>query len=245
MSGRRHQVRRRWSVRARLTTVVAALLAASLAVVGAAAVWWTRATLLDELDDALLRARAEPQRAGPLPAPDVDPSGRSVGVLRFDGSGRLIAARRSGSSTDPDPIPELDAADLTVAGVAEAASANGTTRYRYVTAPGRGGGTVVYASPLDAVDGTVARLAQLLGAGVLLVLLVGSGVAWWLVGRGLRPIDEVASTALDVAAGDLSRRVGVWPAGTEVGRLAAAFDRMLSRLDASFAEETEARRRLE
>ncbi|MGL5816453.1 MAG: sensor histidine kinase [Phycicoccus sp.] len=245
MSERHHRVRRRWSVRARLTAVVAALLAASLAVVGAAAVWWTRATLLDELDDSLLRARAEPQRAGPLPAPEVDPSGRSVAVLRFDGSGRLIAARRSGSSADPDPIPRLDGDDLTAPGVSEATSASGATRYRYVTAPGRDGGTVVYASPLDAVDGTVARLAQLLGAGVVLVLVVGSGVAWWMVGRGLRPIDDVATTALYVAAGDLSRRVGVWPAGTEVGRLAAAFDHMISRLDVSFAEQTEARRRLE
>ncbi|MGL5909332.1 MAG: sensor histidine kinase [Phycicoccus sp.] len=241
----RRRVPRRWSVRARLTTVVAGLLAASLAVVGAAAVWWTRATLLDELDDSLLRARAEPQRAGPLPAPEVDPSGRSVAVLRFDGSGRLVAARRSGSSIDPDPIPRLDAADLAVDGIGEATSERGTTRYRYVTAPGREGGTVVYASPLDAVDGTVERLVQVLGAGVLLVLVVGSGAAWWLVGRGLRPIDDVASTALDVAAGDLSRRVGGWPASTEVGRLAAAFDHMLSRLDVSFAEQEQARRRLE
>jgi two-component system OmpR family sensor kinase len=62
----------------------------------------------------------------------------------------------------------------------------------------------------------------------------------------LRPLREVEDTAAAIAAGDLSRRVADDDPRTEVGRLGAAFNTMLGRIEQSFraqaASEEEARR---
>ena len=68
-------------------------------------------------------------------------------------------------------------------------------------------GTVIVAVPLDPLHHTLGRL-------VLIELLVSIGVlggvgalAWWMVRRNLRPLDEMAATAGAIAGGDLSQRV--------------------------------------
>ncbi len=59
------------------------------------------------------------------------------------------------------------------------------------------------------------------GAGILLAIFVSS----WAAARVTRPIEQLASAAREVAAGDLSTRVNV-DATDEVGDLAQAFNRM-------------------
>ncbi|MCW2617547.1 MAG: Sensor protein, partial [Modestobacter sp.] len=66
-----------------------------------------------------------------------------------------------------------------------------------------------------------------------------------LVRNSLRPLQEVEHTAQAIAAGDLSRRVPVGDERTEVGRLSAALNGMLGRIESSFraqqASEEQAR----
>ncbi len=99
-----------------------------------------------------------------------------------------------------------------------------------------GGGTLFVTSSLSSVNATVARLRLLLiafSAGA--VLIAGLGVAW-VARRGLRPIENMAAQADSITAGDLTGRITPLDARTEVGRLAAALNGMLARIEADVAE---------
>ena len=104
--------------------------------------------------------------------------------------------------------------------------------------------TVVVAIPLTEVNGTLHRLGLvmvLVSAGVL----IGLGVlAWWIVRRGLRPLEEMAVTAGAIAGGDLGRRVAPAEDRTEVGRLGLALNAMLGEIEEAFSARAASEGRL-
>lgn len=108
-----------------------------------------------------------------------------------------------------------------------------TWRVRVVPLPD-GNGSAVVAIALDKVNGTVSKLAfahVVIGSIVLGVLaLVGYGM----VRASLRGLVTAERTAREIAAGDLSRRVPAAHPDTEVGRLAAAFNTMISEIETAF-----------
>jgi two-component system OmpR family sensor kinase len=76
-------------------------------------------------------------------------------------------------------------------------------------------------------------LAELITGGVLLALLGVCGN--WLIGRGLSPLDRMASTAdLITSSGDLAARMPGAGGHQETGRLAAAINTMLDRIQQAF-----------
>jgi two-component system OmpR family sensor kinase len=87
---------------------------------------------------------------------------------------------------------------------------------------------------LGDVDNTTHRLvlAELLVGAVVLALL--GGLAYFVVRTSLRPLREVETTAAEIAAGDLSRRVPESDRRTEVGRLSQAFNAMLGQIESAF-----------
>ena len=98
------------------------------------------------------------------------------------------------------------------------------------------GGTLIASTSLAAVNKTVDRLGMILTIGsVAAALVIGLGVAW-LMRRGLRPIETMADEADRITAGDLTDRVGQPDTRTEVGRLGAALNGMLARIETSIAE---------
>jgi two-component system OmpR family sensor kinase len=105
-------------------------------------------------------------------------------------------------------------------------------------------GTVIVAIPLNDLHHTVGRLVliELLVSGAV---LIGLGfLAWWIVRRNLRPLDEMAATAGAIAAGDLSQRVGSTDERTEVGQLGQALNTMLSGIEGAFAAKAASEERL-
>jgi two-component system OmpR family sensor kinase len=99
----------------------------------------------------------------------------------------------------------------------------------------REGLTVVVAIPLTEVNETLGRLALVMVL-VSLGVLVGLGaLAWWIVRRGLRPLEDMAATAGAIAGGDLGRRITPAESRTEVGRLGLALNAMLGEIEAAFA----------
>jgi two-component system, OmpR family, sensor kinase len=79
-------------------------------------------------------------------------------------------------------------------------------------------------------------------AAVILALCL---LALWTVRRGLRPLDDMAKTAGEIAAGgDLARRIEPADTETEVGRLGAALNTMLTRIEGAFSEKSESEARL-
>lgn len=78
----------------------------------------------------------------------------------------------------------------------------------------------------------------LLGAAAvgLILLLIGSLLAWRLADRLLSPVLETAATARAISESDLSRRVDV-EGHDEVAELARTFNEMLDRLASAFADQ--------
>ena len=76
-------------------------------------------------------------------------------------------------------------------------------------------------------------VAELITGGVLLALLAICGN--WLIGRGLAPLDRMAGTAdLITSSGDLAARMPDAGDRQETGRLAAAINTMLDRIQHAF-----------
>jgi two-component system, OmpR family, sensor kinase len=95
------------------------------------------------------------------------------------------------------------------------------------------GGFLVVGTSLDQVIRTTDQIGLIVILGsVAVVLLIGLGV-FVVVRRGLRPIEAMARQADRITGGDLTERVATHDPRTEVGRLGAALNGMLARIDAS------------
>jgi two-component system, OmpR family, sensor kinase len=70
-----------------------------------------------------------------------------------------------------------------------------------------------------------------------IILLLGLLGGWWFVGRSLRPITEISSTATKISAGDLSQRINTAEAESELGQLAAVLNATFARLETAFAQQ--------
>lgn len=230
------------SLRARLLISLGALVAVALVVSGALVVGLTRGGLVEQLD-AQLRAARGPDFRGDTPGfPEDDPTGRRVALLVVAPDGSLVYGVPSGFSSDPDPLPMVPPVAVLRANerrdtVIELPSTDGTLTFHAVVDGGPGGMFRLLAAPLTAVDGPIRELTRnliVIGGAILLAIVVAG---WLIIRRGLRPLERIADGAATIAAGDLSHRVDLPKDRSEVGRVGAAFDAMLDRIEASFAEE--------
>ncbi len=89
---------------------------------------------------------------------------------------------------------------------------------------------------METVGETLHRFLILLVIAIPIALAVSLAGGWFLAGRALRPVDEITLAAQRIAAGDLTQRLGMPTAQDEIGRLAATFNNMIGRLDASFRQ---------
>jgi len=123
--------------------------------------------------------------------------------------------------------------------------------YRVLATAGRDGDVLITGLPQRGIDDTIARLVAIEGAvfAVALVLMALSSAVG--VRLALRPLNRVATTARRVAglpmgsgAVALTERVPAGPPSTEVGRLAEAFNLMLTHVEESLAERHAGEERL-
>jgi two-component system OmpR family sensor kinase len=110
--------------------------------------------------------------------------------------------------------------------------------YAQVGSPSLAHGLVVLvvARPASRVTSPVhgVVLAELVTGGILLLLLAFGGR--WLIGRGLSPLGDMATTAHQITTrGDLTARMPEADDGTEVGRLGSAINTMLDRIQQAFS----------
>ncbi len=98
-------------------------------------------------------------------------------------------------------------------------------------------GTVDAGRSLTDIKRTTRALADILLLGGLASLAVGLLGGWWMAGAALRPVDRITRAAHDISAGALSRRLRLQGPNDEFHRLAAAFDDMLDRLESAFRRE--------
>jgi signal transduction histidine kinase len=89
------------------------------------------------------------------------------------------------------------------------------------------------APELRELESTAWKLAI---AGVV-ILFFGLAGGWWFVSRALHPIENISAAAVKISAGDLSQRINVAEAESELGKLAAVLNSTFARLDAAFAQQ--------
>jgi two-component system OmpR family sensor kinase len=208
------------SLRTRVAVVTLPLLAAVLVAVAATVAILYRTSLDHDLRGRLTAAAAAMSQAWP------SGQGKSlVPALALEGISTAISGPRR---------PSAASIATTVF------SARGSLLELHQTLPD--GTTVRYSASENQISDALSRLilievAVSLGALALaaLLLLQGTKVA-------VRPLTDIAQTALRIAAGDRTIRLRPAHTDTEVSRLAAAFDQMVDALDGAIgrAERAEA-----
>ncbi len=72
-----------------------------------------------------------------------------------------------------------------------------------------------------------------------LILLVASGVGYWVSGRALSPVDAITRTARNITGSNLSSRLEQLNTGDELQRLSDTLNEMLGRIEAAFLRVTQ------
>ncbi|HWG63384.1 MAG TPA: HAMP domain-containing sensor histidine kinase [Streptosporangiaceae bacterium] len=155
-----------------------------------------------------------------------------VGTVSGQGPNVLV---RAGNEL----VPRLPAGLRAVAASHRAhtvTSRNGHTSLRLLARAYPGAGIAYATTSLSDVNKTVGQLELILIIGSAAAGLAAVGGAGWVMRRGLRPIETMANQADRITAGDLTGRVSPHDPGTEVGRLGAALNGMLTRIDADVHE---------
>jgi two-component system OmpR family sensor kinase len=230
----------RLSLRARLLVVLIAVTAVFLLIMGGVTALVLSRRLGTQLDDSLISAAARsPQQIQSTPG----------GYVAVEVTHRFRPAVQ--------PLTGSDGTTTELANAIEQLIANGIA-WNYIkdtpftvpgTAPrlravarvvhpntGRGPFAVlVVAHPVGVITGQVGGIvvAELITGGALILLLALGGR--WLIGRGMAPLSEMAGTAQRITTeGDLTARMPDAEPSTEVGRLGAAINTMLDRIQQAF-----------
>ncbi|MGJ5750296.1 two-component system OmpR family sensor kinase [Streptomyces puniciscabiei] len=258
------------TLRARLTAGLVVLLAISCAAVGAAAVVELNGFLTRRLDQQILQAGpAFPQsleHGTYQPAKPSDQDGDEHGDTRRQAAetfgARLLDGRVTNAAVVPagdrqDPRITLTAADraalarLPVDGRGHTVCLSHLHGYRLMAWRGKDGDVLVTGLPTEPVRAAVTRL-ELVAVVVLGLALTVAGVAGALWVRwSLRPLSRVAATAtrvseLPLASGEvaLPPRTPDLDPRSEVGQVAAAFNRMLRHVEDALTKRHASEERL-
>jgi signal transduction histidine kinase len=164
-------------------------------------------------------------------------------VEQVSASGRVQVVGGSENGVSP---PRISAARLRGPAKPFTAAADEPGHsWRVLVRPAGGGGHVVIAYSLDALNSTVTRLEVADAAAGAVAILILAVIGLPLVRVSLAPLSRIEDAAQAIAAGNLSRRIDRPSAKTEVGRLGAVLNMMLGRIEAAYRarKEGEARAR--
>lgn len=176
-----------------------------------------------------------------------------VSVARFvyNAEGELIVDEPCGFTDDPMPPPDVppipsQEVELLLNRIVTTPAVDGSFSYRMLVQQSASGETLVTASPLDGVDAAIEQLVRTLVVVGIVALLAATAVSWWLIRRGMRPVDRMVDTAAAIAGGNMSLRVVDADPRTELGQLGGALNEMLGQietaLEARAASESRLRR---
>ena len=247
------------SLRSQLALAIALITALALGLTFVAVYRGTGSRLQDRIDQDLATqvSEWEQMRAGhdlSTPAAVEQAARRFIAAQRYHPASRIFVIDVTGGtpvSNQPQIVereeehqPKAGSGDGVIAAVEgiTTADVHEAGRMRVLTRPiaehGRRVGTLQIADPLSTVEEaqrSLLRTFALVGS-LALALAVVAGLL--LASVIAAPLRRMAKVAVAVDAGDLSLRTGAEAGGRgEVGVLAAAFDRMLARLERAFARQ--------
>jgi two-component system OmpR family sensor kinase len=240
------------TLRSRLVVALVVLATVGLAIFGVATYQLYARNQYDRLDDqirsvlpsAVAQLRGEGYRRGPfrggLP-PVAVPVGTYIEQRSRDGS--VLPLQVVDTTTQPD-LPDDFGAVPAGGKFLTVGSTEGSGRWRVQVTPTVGGGVVALAFPLTEVTEALRRLVAIEAtSAVVLLVLLGAG-SFYILRRGLQPLEQMATSARSITAGDLSQRVEPADPKTEVGQLGLALNTMLGEIEVAFQEREATEQRL-
>jgi two-component system OmpR family sensor kinase len=250
-------------LKVRLVAVLCAFVIVALAATDAITYASFRSYAVGQLDQQLFRSAdlmlGHLGGSGDLGFPgnaagQVVPPGTIATELATNGQALLPWTSFSGT-VGASPVLPASLASLAAGGTSPlyaTVPGSGSIRsYRVLVAPlydrftgAKTGDVLVEAIPLTGTNAALHHLLalELLVSGAVLIALVAA--AWFIIRLSLRPLQRMADTAGEIAAGDLSRRVEEADNRTEVGRLGSALNVMLGRIETAFREREVSEARL-
>ena len=230
----------RRSIRARLTLLYGLVMAVTLVACSAGALWldarWGRTqfdselaslgaavsrVMQEELDESgdLRKAVAETRTSTNVP-------GRATAIL--DVNGAPLGAHWNGF--------QYDTATWAAAALTQprfATTSEGDSAWRVLLRPessAAGNYVILVAGPLDRLAGQQRVLFHALLVATPLIVLLTTGLCWWVASSALRPVTLMAAQAEAITVRSAQQQLDT-PAGTdEVSQLARAFNQLLTRL---------------
>lgn len=169
---------------------------------------------------------------------------RRISAAIFDINGGLVVKAPATTQLGTVDVPTLRTQDYINAALGKpkayyiGTAGDTATTYVVVLNVIRNGtraiGVAQLAVPTDDIDRTLAIDREVAIAGSLLLLLLALLLSPLIIGRALRPLEQMATTAGALAAGDYKQRVNVPNTGDEIGKLALAFNQMAAGVDQAF-----------
>lgn len=248
---------------ARLVGITTILLAIGLSIAGAATTTLLSRYLIGQVDQDLTLS-AETYRAAVIRTYNSDGNLDSVRASEWAKIDYALDTRIVQSDATIDPSEDTTDAygdpvlpDLTLSTVTDysshpftVSSSKAGSGWRAVVLPVNASGTgellgwVTVAQPMGEAQAIVRSAAIAMWTSAAAIMIIGVVVGTWAVRRSLRPLREIEDTAATIAAGDLSRRVPAAPESTEVGRLSASLNGMLTQIEAAFDARTASEERM-
>ncbi len=242
------------SVRARLTVYYVSALVAALVVVGGLIYVLLARALYTRIDDnlrALMQITATSLSNDLTEGQDVNDAARSTAaelasrlqmLVIYDRDGQLLADEQRDDDLQIalpalETIPTNEALLTTVIEADDEDDRHRLAIRRLVIEPFQAQFIVVAGSSLEPTDEELEALREILFYIVPIALgLAGLG-GWFLAQHSLSPVVAMAERARRIGVEDLSARLPVINPGDELGRLAATFNELLGRLEASLTQQ--------
>jgi signal transduction histidine kinase len=114
---------------------------------------------------------------------------------------------------------------------------NGFFGHPFMFAPGSPATKVANAVRSQLLADSLHRLLGEYVIALVVMTMIAVGTGWLLAGRALRPLREITATARRVSGENLGERIALSGPADELKELADTFDRMLGRLDSTFASQ--------
>ena len=250
-------------LRRRLVLGLLSVMTVTLVIVAAATFFSLRAWTTESIDNSLVQAKSH------VYADNNDRGAVNEAVQAWTSSGATVylvtatgAAPLSANipgAPEPQQVSAADAAALRSVPTGPAAApvtitldAQGKSRAVAVqVTTSSGSGSLVAAIPLSKADAIAARLLLVEVVAITIALIVAGIIATIFVRRSMRPLEEVAETAADVAAlnlehgdVDIPARVHDPIATTEVGQVGLAVNAMLDHVESSLKTRADTEERL-
>ena len=240
-------LRRTISDRRKVLIAVTLLTILTIVIVETITIGATRHQLMQRTDDSLRRKAATGRVATDSLTPEVlaglskisrilDPES-SVTVL--DRTGKVfyeLPARTSGTPRAAPRLPRRAVLQSQIGKPFSVPGTGGVRQFRVMVGRLRPTITIVYATPLTAIDATISDLTrEAVLLGVVAVILLGL-ILWRLLTAATRPINSMIDVAARIGDGDFSARVEPDFIQGDAARLGIALNQMVARIERAFAE---------